>query len=87
MLVLRHIHNGAVQVPGSCDRTVESVKSGRYSHICEKLTGLKVMSNDFSSNGKCNLYLTPQPLLSLSYAMIFQVRFTEIFLKFYYNTA
>ena len=71
------MYNGAVPVRESCDLTVERVKTGKYSHICEKVTGLKVMSDDFSSNGLCNLYVTPQPLLSLSYAMIFQVTIIE----------
>ena len=70
----RHMHDGAIHVRDSCDLTVEKVKTGRYSHICDKLTGLKVLSDDFTSNGKCNLYLTPQPLLSRSYGLIFQVR-------------
>ena len=77
------MHNGAILIPESCDDTVERVKTGKYSHICEKLTALKVISDDFSSNGICNLYLTPQPLLSQPYAMIFQVIITETVLQLF----
>ena len=60
---------------GACtdDKYTEMLKSGKYATVCEKLTILKAIHDDYSSTGKCNFYYTPSGLLPLSFGMIFQV--------------
>ena len=48
------------------------MRTGRFSHICEKLSAQKVISSEFGSNGICDFYTT-KPILTLPYAMVFQV--------------
>ena len=68
MFLFSDVYKGGIQVRGACNPN----QAEGIAHICERVSGFKVISDDFSAHEKCNLYLT-EDFISLPYAMIFQV--------------
>ncbi|XP_064111334.1 probable glutamate receptor [Macrobrachium nipponense] len=47
-----------------CWKSKEDISTGKFAGICDETTMKKAMSWDFSSTGKCHLYMTREKVLS-----------------------
>ena len=75
LFIFRLFNDGAIPIKGHKE-TISLLKEGVYAHVTDQLTVKKVISDDFSTTGVCNFYLTARPLYSMSLGMIFPV--TEV---------
>ena len=67
---IRLYHDGKLLIKGHKE-TIDTVMLGQFAYLVEKLTALKVLVDDFDTNGRCGFYLTAKPLFSMPYGMIF----------------
>lgn len=71
--LLYKFYNGAQKIKGSCYADLDKIKSGELIRLCEGLTALSMLSDDFSKEGKCLMYAGKGSFMSFSYAIILQV--------------
>ncbi len=71
--IFRAVFDRGTMFPGSCDKSKEELKTGRYAHICEGLTAVSIISEDYSETGVCGFYVTKKPMYSKAMAMTLRV--------------
>ncbi|TRY76579.1 hypothetical protein TCAL_10143 [Tigriopus californicus] len=54
--LLHKFYSGAQKLKGSCYADLDKIKDGKLARLCEGLTAMSMLSDDFSKEGKCYMY-------------------------------